>query len=331
MSKIQQVIYLRDKLLSGTPLTAQKTIKLIAKEFDENLELRSAQRYIKELEKLVPYAESKRNIDNQKEILVSSKYQNTPNNFTLHNNHKNYILSLNMLKAHLRSFNNTTIEVEVDRLIDKIEQETNHNSNAYSAESMYWDQNFGQFDYSSDQKYSDTINNIINHISDKTWIKVNYKRPNKKDTEFNCLFREFFEYDGVLYVAAYIPYYKDHVALAIQYIDDIKIIKQKSIEIPKFSFIEFTKNRFGVYHGELNKVSLEIDKNYKEFFLNRNFHSSQLLFNEFNEDENLILNIKVPLSPELSSWILKWGGVIKVKSPEALKIDIENKAKNFLP
>lgn len=334
--KSKRLIYLIEKLNSGTALSSKVIIELIEEEFDETVNLRAAQRYLADIKNNVSYAIEKSDDKRQKWLTVPTNLRSLPTNVSTSFKGENYILSLNVLKAHLRAFTNTSIEKDVNKLIDKINKESKSDLDFVSSDSLYWDQNYGQFDYSAEEKYSTTINRIISLLAKPTWIKVEYERSGGGYNKFECLFREFFNYSGTLYIATFVPKYKHHVALAIQFINSINNIsedknaKLNKQPIPNFSFEEFTNDRFGVFHGKVETVLLAIDNNLKKYFINRKFHQSQVVFNEDNPDEDLNIRMNVPISPELIAWILSWGGGIKVKSPQELKDKVVEKAKNMI-
>ena len=119
------------------------------------------------------------------------------------------------------------------------------------------------------------------------------------------MFRQFFRYSGSLYIATYSPYSKIHVALSLQSINSIlHITKEEKSEIskhsiPLFDFKEFTRTRFGVFHGEVKKVILSINKESKRYFTNRTFHQSQVVFNENDKNEDMVIRWKYHLVQSL--------------------------------
>lgn len=225
---------------------------------------------------------------------------------------KNELLSLYILKAHLNAFKNTEIEEDVSSLINKLEEL--YPEDIYSTDSLYWDQNFGKFNYAN---YSGTINTIIEHILEKNCVNVYYKRTTgQKESSFRCYFRCFFQYNGGLYVAAYVPFYKHDIALSVQYIDKMRKVLPEETEIPNFDFKEFTKYRFGVFYGKQQRVVLKINKDVKQYFENRDFHETQEFFDDSGD---LVLTMDVPLSPELETWIMGWIDSIQIMQPDRLR------------
>ncbi len=234
---------------------------------------------------------------------------------------KNEALSLYILKAHLNAFKNTEIEDDVNVLINSLEQ--NYPEDVYSTESLYWDQNFGKFDYAN---YSGNINTIIEHITQKNHVKVDYKKTTgQSESSFRCVFRKLFQYNGGLYVVAYVPFHKNHIALSIQYIEKMrKVSAEDESELPEFDFDQFTKYRFGVFYGKVQKVILKVNKDVRHYFENREFHKTQ---ETYDDNGDLVLTMDVPLSPELQTWLMGWIDNIEIIQPERLKKTIIKRLK----
>lgn len=234
---------------------------------------------------------------------------------------KNEALSLYILKAHLNAFKNTEIESDVNQLINALEE--NYPNDVYSTESLYWDQNFGKFDYAN---YSNNINSIIEHITNQNFVKVDYqKTTGQSESSFRCIFRKLFQYNGGLYVVAYVPFHKNHIALSVQSIEKMrKVSAEEDTVIPEFDFNEFTKYRFGVFYGKIQKVILKVNKNVKHYFEHREFHKSQ---ETFDDNGDLVLTMDVPLSPELETWLMGWIDKVEIIQPDRLRKSILKRLK----
>ena len=100
------------------------------------------------------------------------------------------------------------------------------------------------------------------------------------------------------------------------------------IEVPEFDYEEFSNIRFGVFWGEPENVKLQIDKKFKKYFVNRFWHNTQQLSED--KDDNMILKMKVPLSPELISWIISWHEAVLVLVPQTLREKVITKLKSTI-
>lgn len=321
-SKIKIFNYIISKLEGGSTLSLKDIKKIIESEFDDTPSDRTIQRYKKELIEEYSQIEEK-TYAGERRIFIPSNLRLGISSLPIKPNENN-ILAMHLLKSHLTHFKNTKIEEDTEKLINKLEEFTKEE--IFAGESLFWDQNYGKYKYDEINNGSKIIDEIISLISKEKLVSITYQGQEKEKT-FDAVFRQFFNYAGSLYVACYIPHHNQHIALAVQFISKIKEKEGNIGKIPKFDYKEFTKDRFGVHHGDLEKVLLEVDGNYERYFKNRQFHQSQ---RTFEDNGNIIISMDVPLSPELISWIMSWGGAIKVRKPDTLKNMVIAKANNII-
>ena len=81
----------------------------------------------------------------------------------------------------------------------------------------------------------------------------------------------------------------------------------------------FWKNKFGLFSAEPVDVKLHFSKEIRHHIEGRSWHHSQEI--GIDKDGDIILSMKVGLSPELISWIMGWHQYVIVQSPAEL-IDI---------
>ncbi len=299
------------ELLKGGEFTTRELQSIIMERL-EPVSLRTIQRDMNLLREIVPQIETYYS-SGQKIWRIPLK-QNLLKNVTYINSCE--LLSFHILKAHLKTFTGTMIEDDIKKLSKKIEEIAP--GEVYSPEIIYWDQNNGQYDYT----YFDyQLRRLINFITQKKWATVTYRnlRHNTVKT-YDAFFYKIFAYQGYLYIATYIPKYENTVALALHGIENIEECS-KYYKLPEFNFKEFLKQRFGVYSGNPKNVKLKIDKNYKKYFVNRKWHPTQKEI--IDENNNLILKMKVPIVPDFIAWILSWNGAVTVIEPLELIIKIQ--------
>ncbi len=309
MVRAERIAHLIKRLENGYKLTTDDVNRFYNITLNSVTDLRSSQRDFKDIQHFDPRVKLVKSRGRNYLCIpkATKKILPEPTSYT------NEGLSIYILKAYLSSFKDTEISKETSELIDVINK-INPGS-IYSSESLFWDQNFGKYDYES---HSANINTIIQHIVEKNTVKVDYeKTTGQAPSSFRCVFRQFFQYGGSLYVVAYIPFHKNHVALKVESISKMrKVLAEEGEVIPEFSFKEFTKFRFGVFYGKTQTVVIRINKNFKHYFENRNYHETQKIY----EDKgNLIINMEVPLSPELESWLMGWIDQIEVIQPDRLR------------
>ncbi|MGE5479278.1 MAG: helix-turn-helix transcriptional regulator [Chloroflexota bacterium] len=308
------------KFQSGYKYTTDELKEILSREF-ETVTLRTVQRDLVLLQDCEPTLESSR--------IGKKVYWHIPRN--VRPNPVNSIritadelLSLHILKSHLKTFSGTVVEEEIQRLLEKLEEVAPNE--IYSVESMMWDQNFGSFDYT---QYDHIIRRLVKYISERKWTSVEYSAGGKDSAKrYLVMPRSIFTFSGSLYCVAYVPYYKNHIALAVQFIDSIEESPNVRDAVPEFDFKAWTEDRFGVYEGVPKKVVLRIKKEFNKYFENRRWHTSQEIGYEENGD--MRLEMRAPLSVELVAWIMSWDEVVTVVKPGDLIKTITKKMRAAL-
>lgn len=317
--KAARVIFLLKKLQNGIIFSTVEAHKMVEKEFGTT-SLRTVQRDLNTLLECEPllftYKDGKKPIWKIDRSITKTK--------AIVHFDENELLSFHILKAHLKAFRQTVIEEEINQLTKKLDVLAPNE--VFSTESLYWDQNAGQFDYT---QYDPIIRRIIKYIAEKQWVKVYYRAIGKKTTnDFTILIRCFFQYSGSLYCVAYVPHYDHHIALSVQHIEKLEPLDNIRKKIPPFDFKKFSKSRFGVFYGTIRKVELRINKIYNEYFENRIWHQTQKI--EYDKNGNLIITMRVPLGDDFKSWIMSWCEAITVIKPVDLIKEINMKLRNSL-
>ncbi len=317
--KTSRVIYLLKKLQNGFTFSADEAHKMIENEFGST-SLRTVQRDLNTLLDSEPLIYTSK--EGRKTVWKIDRTVTKMKSIVHFSG--NELLSFHILKAHLKAFKNTVIEEEINFLTKKLDVIAP--MDVYSEESLYWDQNAGQFDYT---QYDPLIRRIIKYIAEKQWLRIKYHAGGKKEgKEFTVLLRCFFQYAGSLYCVAYVPRYKHHIALAVQYIDNLVPDDKEGLKIPPFSFSRWTRNRFGVFDGEIKKVVLKVNKKFIRYFINRTWHQTQKL--DYNNSGDLIITMRVPLGNDFKAWIMSWCEAITVLKPAGLIEEINSKLNNAL-
>lgn len=303
----QRIVFMLKKFQTGHKYTTTEVYDMICKEYGEH-SLRTVQRdmlLLQECEPAIKFTKA------GKEHLWYIP-RDVRNSNALMRIDSNEILSFYILKAHLKTFTGTVIEEDVNRLADKIEKYAPHN--VFAHESLFWDQNIGYFDYS---QCDENIRSLIKSITDEQWIKVSYNTSSKgKVNQILVLLRCMFSYSGSIYAVAYVPKHDTHIALAVQNIESIEFLEDNTQKAPDFDFSDWTKNRFGVFYGEIRRVTISVHKDFKHYFINRRWHQSQVVTEE--QDGSLTLDLKVPIGSDFLAWLMSWGDAIKVERPNDL-------------
>ena len=98
--------------------------------------------------------------------------------------------------------------------------------------------------------------------------------------------------------------------------DDIKLT-DISFDKGDFDLQEYSKQSFGVFHGEILDVKLSFDKELTEEASKYNFHPTQKI--KFQKDGRLTVSFKASGSKEIMWHVFKWGAGCKIIAPNSLK------------
>lgn len=98
--------------------------------------------------------------------------------------------------------------------------------------------------------------------------------------------------------------------------DNLKLT-DRSFDKGDFSLEEYSKQSFGVYHGEILDVKLSFSKELAQEALNYNFHPTQKVKQE--KDSTVTVTFKASGDKEIMWHIFHWGPGCKIISPAKLK------------
>lgn len=316
----KRIVFMLKRLYNGQKFTTKGIHRLLNENFN-NISLRTVQRDLRVLqdsdESVETFLESK-----QKFYFIPREVRaGAPVNIG-----SNDILSLHILKAHLETFRGTVVEEQTKELERKLEELAP--SNVYASESLFWNKNIGQYDYTN---YDSIIRRLIKYIGENKWVKMQY-HPLKnldKSEEHICIMKSLFTYFGYLYVAAFDIKHKKYVTFAVHRIDSVDALDEiPKVKVPKFNYKNYFKNRFGVYNGPHKLIKLKIKDEYLHYFENRFWHATQKFKKQ--ADGSTILSMSVPIVPDLISWIISWGEMVTVVSPKELKKRVKKKLEKTL-
>ena len=97
---------------------------------------------------------------------------------------------------------------------------------------------------------------------------------------------------------------------------DAKLTKT-SFDKGKFNLNDYSKQSFGIYHGEPYEVKLLFKKEVAEEVHNYHFHPSQKI--KENEDGTVSVKFKASGEYEILWHLFKWGNSVNIISPKSLK------------
>lgn len=299
-------------------LTTTEILDMLNDKF-AGISKRSIQRDLKVLEDEGLIELEKRGQASVWKLIKNRKFQRPPINIS-----GNEILSFYMLKAYISTFEGTTIEKDIKKLSDKIENLAP--GDVFLEDTLYWNQNSGSYDYSMKPNI---ISILIQHIVEKNWVEISYqKMSDDLIGSYLILPCSLYTYNGAIYLVAYYSQSKKHHNFLIQNIIEVKESLNQSMKTPDFDYKDFKKKRFAVFGGDINKVKILIKKEFVKYFENRFWHSTQKMIDQKNGD--VVLNMDVPVTPELLSWICSWSDFITVLEPPELKEQLVSRLKASL-
>src|SRR5574344_1342449 len=91
-----------------------------------------------------------------------------------------------------------------------------------------------------------------------------------------------------------------------------------------FDLNEYSKQSFGVYHGEILKVKLRFSKKVAQDAINFNFHPTQKV--KMQDDGSAIITFNASGDKEIMWHIFKWGSEVRLLAPKSL----QNEYKKYL-
>ena len=222
------------------------------------------------------------------------------------------VLSLHLLKGLLANFKSTRIDVDLQKLLRKLERLAP--GTVFIAEELVADVSPGRY---ATAIADHVVQDVINAIIDPHWDRVTYRSIHGGQTKtFVVSFCRLISHAGRLYVAAWHPTYESYITLAADRIEHVERANDVTDPVHVFSERKYRSGRFGVYDGDVRNIVIRIDASAADFFMSRTWHPSQEF--RMRRDGSVDMHLTAPLSPELVTWIVGWADVLTVKSPAAL-------------
>lgn len=316
LSQIQRFIRILQILSSGRKVTTKE----LRRRFEDAVSLRTLQRDLLALSDAGIPLVSEKTMANENAWSLMSRFRS----FIPFPLETNEYLAAHILKANLKVFKKTPFEKEIRSLLKKIDQIVPEDvfleTDSDGAENLFENYSAGLFDYSP---HGETINNLISAVVRRTKCRVTYYNPyEEKEKTFHIEPEKLVYYSGGLYVIVYLRYYKSFIMLAIQRIKKLQLLDESFPKDHPFDEKEFWKGKFGLFPGEQVDVKLQFKKEIRHHIEGRTWHPSQIV--EIDTKGNLVLSMKVGITPELISWILGWRMYVKVLEPKELVEEIKS-------
>ena len=140
--------------------------------------------------------------------------------------------------------------------------------------------------------------------------------------------------DDHYYLIANYEKYDNLLHLRVDRMHSVEIIDEKSRHFSEvsdyteqFDIADYTNRLFQMHGGSVEDIELRCNKNLMEQVVDR---FSENIFVRDVTDTHFTFGVKAAVSEGLISWIVSYGGDIKVLSPESLKQGVIDRAKQIL-
>lgn len=171
-----RVLRLFEKINSGG-LYTKEVLREYIEEFSAKISERTLDRDLAMLQKEFNYIQK----NNKGEYFIDRTYKHSGGELRIN---ANELTSMLILKSNLKIFKNTVIADEIERLSRKLEQIVP--GEIITQESVFWDQNFGQYDYTQSSPH---LQKIVKYINNRTWAKIDYTTDTNPSKIMEVLFR----------------------------------------------------------------------------------------------------------------------------------------------
>jgi predicted DNA-binding transcriptional regulator YafY len=165
---------------------------------------------------------------------------------------------------------------------------------------------------------------VVRALHESKVCQIRYRTPHA-NSDWTCCMHLYtlFEYEGGLYLFAYLPDDDRVVVLGIERIRYITVLEASFTKLPHIrQQIEAKRERaFGIIDDEeeLNVV-LQFTAEQAPYVRERVWHPSQGL--QEQEDGSLILRFRASGQFEIVRWVLGWGEHVEVLEPLALRQEV---------
>ena len=187
----------------------------------------------------------------------------------------------------------------------------------------------GQSPYKPYDQFKELIGIVNKAAVQKRHLEINYyTMSRKKKTRRKVAPYKIWFFNGTFYLVGYCLLRKDVRIFALDRIKKCQPLSE-TFEIPEsFSFEDFIKDRFGIYHGDPTAVKIWFSADIAGYIKEKVWHTSQTI--EDRADGSIIFEATVAGTDEIKFWIMSWGSHARVLAPEALGREIKSEAEAVL-
>ncbi|MEI7475485.1 MAG: WYL domain-containing protein [bacterium] len=147
-------------------------------------------------------------------------------------------------------------------------------------------------------------------------LKIEYKKDKSKKSDINKIHPYGILYGEKQYLVAYNADKQQLRSYKLLNIQNIEVLKEYFEIKDSFSFQDYAKRSFGVFHEEPYDVKLLFTKDVANDVMNYCFHHTQVLTPQ--ENGTVLVEFKAGGSLEICWYLFKWGNKVKILAPDKI-------------
>jgi predicted DNA-binding transcriptional regulator YafY len=124
---------------------------------------------------------------------------------------------------------------------------------------------------------------------------------------------------GGMYLLAYVPEYQEVRTFAVERVQAVSLLEERFVPIEELPTQAFPHS-LGVHSGPPERIELAFEPSVGDYLRAREWHPSQII--STGPDGGVLLTLDVCRDRSLTSWILSFGPLVRVVSPEPLAREI---------
>lgn len=124
-------------------------------------------------------------------------------------------------------------------------------------------------------------------------------------------------FNGTLYLIGWCHVHDDVRMFVLDRIRLLHVTDERFIPPDDFDLDEYMKDSFGVFHTDVEKVTIRFDKALERYLKENIWHPSQIF--KKGKDGSLLMTMEVGGFCEVMSWVLGFGRQAEVLEPEHLR------------
>jgi len=225
--------------------------------------------------------------------------------------------SLYMGKNLFNFTRGTQFKKSIDSIFDKLSHRLASNRKKYTTrlDSKFYCTPGSPKNYES---MDDQLNEIVTGLLEEQKVSIVYRRPTQIAENDVIHPWTMVMHNHALYLIAFSETAGKVRTFAVERIQSASWQHGNSFEYPEnFNPDEYFSKAFGITVGRPQTIILKVDPLVVDYFRHRLWHRSQIITNE--SEFGAMVNLSVPITSELLSWLLSFGDKLEVVEPLILR------------